>query len=361
MIFCVFNIACKFFKLQKKQIKSGRFGGVENALQTVKDIFPRKDKDVGIPNPKNQPPTRTPCSTDTESPQDAVSAECKNDPEIDALFAWAEGNGIWRAKIGVTTFPLDDTEPTEMYRGVVALEPFVRRQPVVKIPFSSCMSIHSARECPILGPFLQVRPRIDSFDALGLHLLMELSKGTESKWATYMKTLPTREDLANIPLFWDEETIAARFDNDDSIEEIEDQKRVAKQTFQRLVTPFVKNHIVDASDDDQDNKDIKQSSDSFFTIEQWLWATAVMQSRTYSVAFNSGLEDATTEDGGVHTLVPIADMFNHKRGCLTIDYDVEKEETLVIKAAKKTAPGEQLFISYGDEYPSEHFRINYGF
>jgi hypothetical protein len=390
-IFCIFNVACKFFKLQKKLL-------IRNATESKipEDNKKFANQSLSWQNPFSQfaKPTNAPSEHTTasaavvniteqkaeerttekrtkEDKAEETTAEGKekqrtakthdrepdkhveheNDPEIVALFTWAKENNIWHANIGITTFSLNDVASataTETFRGVVALEPFVRRQPVVKIPFAACMSIHSARECPFLGPFLLTRPRIDSFDALGLHLLMELAKEEESKWSVYLKTLPTPEDLSEIPLFWDETRIAQAFlEDEDSIAEIEDQKRVAKQTFQRLVMPFVQKHLSDET-----------AKQSVFTIENWLWATAVMQSRTYCVAFSSDEKEAGT---GAHTLVPIADMFNHKRGCLTIDYDIDDAEKLVIKAARKTSPGEQLFISYGDEFSAEHFRINYGF
>jgi len=88
--------------------------------------------------------------------------------------------------------------------GLFAARDLKAGEQVLSVPKSLWMSVETAGQSPAVGAHVQgLRPWV----ALALHLLDERSKGDDSRWAPYIRSLPQEGELAS-PMFWPDEDLA---------------------------------------------------------------------------------------------------------------------------------------------------------
>lgn len=82
----------------------------------------------------------------------------------------------------------------------------------LRIPWELVMTVERALESPLIGEALcsleQKFGRRDEATELCLFLISEHSRGPESKWAPYLRTLPRPEDFYDFPFYWADEDLA---------------------------------------------------------------------------------------------------------------------------------------------------------
>ena len=172
---------------------------------------------------------------------------------------------------------------------------------------------------------------IDDRVRLQLHLLNERARGSRSRYAPYIRSLPGRELVGNLPVSWaceedPDELLCGLFDTHMFRKAHEDKSWLNKLSGALLEDP--RNFPADA-----------------FGPDLLLWAHAVYWSRAIRLKLPGGGFSSASNDGKTDCLVPLLDSCNHAwrsrhdTGRGAIGY------SLVAGAASKE--GDEVCINYG--------------
>ena len=172
---------------------------------------------------------------------------------------------------------------------------------------------------------------IDDRVRLQLHLLNERARGSRSRWAPYIRSLPGRELVGNLPVSWaceedPDELLCGLFDTHMFRKAHEDKSWLNKLSGALLEDP--RNFPADA-----------------FGPDLLLWAHAMYWSRAIRLKLPGGGFSSASNDGKTDCLVPLLDSCNHAwrsrhdTGRGAIGY------SLVAGAASKE--GDEVCINYG--------------
>ena len=165
------------------------------------------------------------------------------------------------------------------------------------------------------------------WNATPLLLMMELSKGKDSRWWPYLRLLPKSLDT---PLFWKEselEELIGTYIYD------EIGKDTIKDTFVQQIQPFMNAHP-------------QYFTEEHGSVDAFLYAGSIVMAYAF---FNEG----------VHAMVPLADLLNHRTGRNNARIFAE-DGFLVMRAIVDIACGSELINTYGDHGNGELVR-RYGF
>ncbi|KAJ3851944.1 hypothetical protein EV368DRAFT_83037 [Lentinula lateritia] len=193
-----------------------------------------------------------------------------------------------------------DAAELTVHSGATPIEPL---QTLVRIPKTAVLSVKSCSA----SPFIESSPYgLEAQLALSLALLVEIERGTSSRWYGYLQSLP--DTVVSLPVFWGLEFEAG------TLEDGKDALRWLKGTevekllvgsdgtplidslrkyFHEIVTPTV----------------ARLSFESLPSFHRFCRAYSLVSSRAFLVDAYHGL-----------SMVPIADAFNH-----TDDYHVHLE------------------------------------
>ncbi|GMF15662.1 unnamed protein product [Phytophthora lilii] len=248
-----------------------------------------------------------------------------------ALFVdwFSAAGGNVSSKIVIATFP-------GMGRGVMALQPVEENDEL--LCYDTIAKEWNSQ--PKLKKKLEKLEK-DQEELLTAFLLLELAKGSDSRWFPYLQLLPSfssRNDVAS-PLL---------FASDEAVEEMQDERMIkatrherqrAKQAhgrFKRLFRSFVNND----------------------TLEQtrYNWARFLVNSRAFSIR-------------GQRVMVPFGDIFNGEpdnearrrdNGQRFLQFHDLQQKGMTIRADRETHSGKQLFEDYGDNSNYVYF-LHHGF
>jgi len=195
--------------------------------------------------------------------------------------------------------------------------------------------------------------RMDGDMELALSLLVERSRGDESKWRHYISALP-REMLPIHRM---------------NLQPIEEVKRMTNGTIVDQVVPSsvvrVRRHmeVLVAALPVLRSRNSSYPGEGFhFTEQDALWAISMIKSRVFSNALHAGQSVHKDYDGTYNCMVPVADMLNHHPDApsmQTIPHGVSAGGLGFI-AKHRIEKGEPVYDSYGN-LPLEVFYNNYGF
>ena len=138
---------------------------------------------------------------------------------------------------------------------------------------------------------------IDDRVRLQLHLLNERARGSRSRWAPYIRSLPGRELVGNLPVSWaceedPDELLCGLFDTHMFRKAHEDKSWLNKLSGALLEDP--RNFPADA-----------------FGPDLLLWAHAMYWSRAIRLKLPGGGFSSASNDGKTDCLVPLLDSCNH--------------------------------------------------
>lgn len=172
---------------------------------------------------------------------------------------------------------------------------------------------------------------IDDRVRLQLHLLNERARGSRSRWAPYIRSLPGRELVGNLPVSWaceedPDELLCGLFDTHMFRKAHEDKSWLNKLSGALLEDP--RNFPADA-----------------FGPDLLLWAHAMYWSRAIRLKLPGGGFSSASNDGKTDCLVPLLDSCNHAwrsrhdTGRGAIGYS--------LVAGASTEAGDEICINYG--------------
>jgi len=167
----------------------------------------------------------------------------------------------------------------------------------------------------------------DEWMALSFSMMYEYSLGKKSKWFNYFNILPRQ---LSTPLFW----------NEKEIQELQGTSVYSKIGLDKITQDY-KTKIEPL---------IKKYGDKFkgkaFTIETYLWLGSIIMAYSFL-------------DQDIVSMVPMADMLNHKTGHNNARLFYE-DNSLGMIATKTITVNEEIYNTYGDLSNSELLR-RYGF
>ena len=187
--------------------------------------------------------------------------------------------------------------------------------------------------------------QIDVLDLILIWLLVESQKGSESKFAGYISSLPLE---STHPLSVPKE----------QWELLPGQTRVElKKDYEELLTRFERIKSV--------QKSTCVSIINNLTLTKFKWAYWVIRSR-WVACYDYDTRNidkrwlliGTDKDNGA--LCPWFDMFNHSESGANVSYNYVAEKGMIMKCITDIRQGDEIFISYGGR-PDDDMFLDYGF
>lgn len=247
-------------------------------------------------------------------------ANASQDPKVAHLLRWLEEGGARFPKLRITV-----QENGE--RAVIAREPITTGETVVTLPKSHLITQTLARGSE-LGRLLQSEVNPDNEEMyLALFLLEEKHK-PDSFWRPYIDSLP--ESFPHLPLFFDEQ-----------------EQALLQGSFLMQLLVF------QAQSFQQEYALLCQKVPGFsrYTAQEFVWARLSVSSRVFGLKVGGLLGQC---------LVPLADMFNHRRPPDVLWSTSEDGETFEMTAMNAVAPGLEVHDSYGAK-SNDLMLLHYGF
>mmetsp|Transcript_3864 Transcript_3864/g.7731 ORF Transcript_3864/g.7731 Transcript_3864/m.7731 type:complete len:520 (-) Transcript_3864:88-1647(-) len=252
-------------------------------------------------------------------------------------------------------------------RGLVASAPLPRGTAVVKLPFSLLVTEWVALETDLAEELVATAPKQTDkrLDWRGLvlvaWLLAERSQ-PESRWKSYLDSLPTWNDFENHPQILDDADARLCVANrDEALRKIKIRNGTMEDEFELL-----------------------SSLPSWrFSVQDFQWARLVVFTRGFTVpALYLDIEaemsrrpnDVKVKNREIKKLklpvakgpqdvavlfAPFADMLNHNRRP-NAEWRYSTADGFVVETTKDVAKGEELVVSYGDK-SNEALLLEYGF
>ena len=236
-------------------------------------------------------------------------------------------------------------------RGLVSARSLAAGESVVSVPSSALLSVAAARRCATLGPLLHL---IDEGEwtehvIVILLLLHERRKGAASHWAKWFAALPTEWNnlcswsegetalLAGTAAYW--RAYATREELTQMRDEILPRLRLAAAELRQRAGCSI------ASDDDTGtfaSSDAFAFPDEHYSLEQWVWARSVIETRALALPIDLGDMRA-----GDLVLAPAIDFANHSEAA-EMQLHVDAARGLFsLRTVCAVPAGVQLCLSYG--------------
>jgi len=243
------------------------------------------------------------------------------------LFAWVNSTGMDTSDIAVEVTPVT-LGPGEL--GVVAKTRLEPGDILAWAPKSVLLTKDKA--VALWGDDVAELPDRVAIATLLIH--ERLVRGSQSEWSTYWKTLPAfNGDCVGPSFLWTTEELEW-LDGSDGY-------TASVQMHDTLLDEF---ESLQSSLFNQRPDDFPSSA---FTVENYLWAAAVVASRAYG-------DDS---DGTNLAIAPLVDFLNHKAGALQL---TRFSNGIVAYAHKHYEAGEQVWVNYGVKSNAE-LVSQYGF
>jgi len=215
------------------------------------------------------------------------------------------------------------------YRGVHARTRIKKNEIFLTIPRNLIITLEMAKASPIGSKMEKANLNLYSpkHSFLSTYVLQEMHK-PDTFWEPYLDILP--KSTANFPIHFTPE-----------------EKKWLEGS------PFLKQVEEKISDLGKDYKTICDAVPEYkqFTLAEFSHARMLVSSRIFGI---------TIEGRKTDSLVPLADMLNHKRPQQTSWEYSEKRAGFIIESKENIERGEQVYDSYGKKCNSRFF-LNYGF
>jgi histone-lysine N-methyltransferase SETD3 len=251
---------------------------------------------------------------------DTLVQEEKN--RTDTLVKWLLDNGC--------SFPMLYFEYLAVdFRGVATNADIANNEIILKVSPACLLTIEKAKESAIGRRIISAGCRLRSTHSyVAAFILEERKKGTDSFWFPYIDILP--KSYRHMPVFLDE-TELKYLTGSLVLSEVEDRResyRVEYQNLCQFVPEFAEH-----------------------SMEDFFWARLVVLTRIFGI---------TIHGSKTSSMVPMADMLNHKRPPETYWTFDDSHNAFTITTTKEFKAGEQVYDSYGRKCNTEFF-LNYGF
>jgi len=288
-------------------------------------------------------PTRIPCQARAHAPRLALLDAPTDDRRTreKALVTWLESNGVClspEAGWGRAAHPLRvEAETVEDFelsgRGLIARKELTQGQEIVKVPSKLLLTRKTAQR--ELGSSI-VPDSLNEYLALALLLIHERSLGQQSFWASYIRILPTAEEVGQTWL-WNEDDLAL-LEGSGILASTASLRAKIEREYAALLADILQPNGLD---------------ESVFSLEAFQWAMSMLLSRAIDL-----------RETGELALVPYADLLNHSPYCSAYFFYNEvpfsKEREVVLYADRSYAKNDQVLISYGQKSNAELLLL-YGF
>ena len=176
----------------------------------------------------------------------------------------------------------------------------------------------------------------DPLEMLSVRLLYEVGLGMKSKWANYLRILPTLDELKHMPLFWDDAAV--------------DSEKLAG-TFLRYEIMSSTKRVETLHQKMVGSKILPRYTPTLLEVK---WAVSIVFSRAFMV--QKEVKNTLRLDG-MPFLAPLADMLNHGYGS-KIRYTLGSNAPKV-KRKKQKQKRKFKIIGLQTFEPSEELTINY--
>jgi hypothetical protein len=243
------------------------------------------------------------------------------------LFSWVKGTGMDTSDIAIEVAPVD-LAPGEL--GLLAKAPLEPGDILAWAPTSLLLTKDKAVD--VWGEAIESLP-----DRMAIILLLvheRFVRKDESKWSTYMKTLPAFDgDVSGPSFLWDPEEWEWLEGSDGYAASVQ-MHQYLRDEFEELSTSLFAD-------------DPAAFPTEAFTWPNYLWAAACAASRAYG-------DDA---DGTNLAIAPLVDFLNHRSGALQL---TRFSNGIVAYAHKHFEVGDQVWVSYGGKSNAQ-LLTQYGF
>lgn len=249
----------------------------------------------------------------------------KDHPEIlrfERFAKWLRDGGADFDKVKMRYYSAD-------YRGVHAKYRIRKNEVLVRIPLNLIITLEMAKEAPIGAKMLKANLKLLSpkHSFLSSYVLQELKK-PDTKWLPYLDMLP--KSTNNFPIFFTEEE-KAWLTGSPFLDQVEGKIRDVNKDYKKIVEAV---------------PEFAQ-----FTLNEFSHVRMLISSRIFCITVNGNKTDS---------LVPLADMLNHRCPQQTSWEYKEDAKGFVIDVKEAIPRGDEIYDSYGRKCNSRFF-MNYGF
>ena len=225
-------------------------------------------------------------------------------------------------------------------RGVAATKRARKGDLLCSVSLDECFTLDAAKEC------LPVQEGgacsgLGDIELLALHLLVERSKGPESRHYEHIMSMPKTFDAV---IFWKNRDLA-QLKGSPLLSRAIALRRQAAEDFTKMVSKIIEK---------EDGMHFVASIP--LTMPAYYWAVTAVQSRYMDFAHPQGGRIRRIRIG-----CPFLDMFNHDR-CVDVNHTLSVEDrTVSVFACRELERGDEVCINYGINAPSEKLLFFYGF
>lgn len=235
---------------------------------------------------------------------------------------------VFQHVVSAAVVPHDFGPPSGL--GFRCVKPVKAGGVLLEVSAETVVTTETAREAVLseLGVSAEALPEVTPQDYFCLWLLLEKARGSASKLADYMKTLP--EDITEMSAaFWPTSALSELEGCEAQVRLIE-IKEVIEEAYGRVANAV-------AMMDPQ----VREVLLPILDRDGYVWARCILNSRQFEGTF-------CTETEFVGVLVPVVDLFNHSCNlpagqCIRRD----TEGVIQIIALRDFDQGEEALISYG--------------
>lgn len=237
------------------------------------------------------------------------------------------------------TEPADSCHDCRQY-GLFAKKDIDKNELVISVPDDLMLTTDSIDDPTLVelakkDPILREMPNI----LLAFQLMHEYSKGSDSKWSSYINIFP---DKYTTPLYFTDEDISYLRGSPTAIDAIKLCRSIYRQYAWFCIE--LRN---------SDSLYNKLNFTKIFCFDFYRWAVSSVMTR------QNILPSQISPSGQRTALIPFWDMSNHEDGVHSTDYDVDSKKALCY-AMKNFHEGDEFTIYYGKRANGD-FLVNNGF
>ncbi|KAI8094076.1 hypothetical protein BDF21DRAFT_331545 [Thamnidium elegans] len=259
---------------------------------------------------------------------------------------WLESNGATLNK----DIAIKDYRSEGAGRGVVATNDIKEGDLLFSLPRNILLSqlTTSLKDLDGIGKEYLELP---GWSPLILSLMYESQK-QDSFWKPYFDVLPRN---FSTPMFWDQQDLK-ELNGTDIVSKI--GKEDAEATYERDIKPIVEKYS-DIFDKNVHNLDLYHLCGSLIMSYSFNDELQKAEKEEKEEEDSEEEEEEEEEEQGLISMVPMADLLNHKTGYNNARL-FHEQDSLQMKAIKDVAKGEQIYNTYGDLCNADLLR-KYGF
>ncbi|MET0401640.1 MAG: SET domain-containing histone-lysine N-methyltransferase [Cystobacter sp.] len=248
------------------------------------------------------------------------TAESSSNQKLSNLLRWLEQGGGHFPKVRLIRH--EDGE-----RSAIAQAAIAPGEVVMKIPSTHLFTVEQARESEI-GQALREKLDPDNLDLYLASFLLQEREREDSFWKPYIDSLP--ESYPHLPLFFDEAE-HAQLKGSLVLSLVTFQAQSLQKDYQRLCERI--------------------PGYDRFSPRDFVWARLSVSSRQFNV-----------KKGGLlgETLVPLADMLQHRRQSDVLWETSEDGKFFVVTANVAVAAGDEIHVNYGNK-SNDVMLLHFGF